>query len=103
MPLVHFLELFATWYTEWSDKNWAYPYRSVKGAKVPFRSVRMDSPLIQMFLQLPKMDIHTLAEELRSYPWEWGNLRLWRATLRNPHGALQNVRETSAVGGSSSL
>jgi len=39
-----------------------------------------------------------LLKELRSYPWEWGNLRLWRATLRNPHGALQNVRETSAVG-----
>jgi len=68
MPLVHFLELFATWYTEWSDKNWAYPYRSVKGAKVPFRSVRMDSPLIQMFLQLPKMDIHTLAERAEVVP-----------------------------------
>gem|GEM_PF-6345927 len=46
----------------------------VKGAKVPFRSVRMDSPLIQMFLQLPKMDIHTLAERAEVVPLGVGEL-----------------------------
>ena len=40
--------------------------------------------LILDIFSLKKRHIQTSAVRARSYPRDWGNLRLWRATLRNP-------------------
>lgn len=60
----------------------SFNFLGVKGVEVPSRE---GCPLTQTFYT-KKIDIYMnlWLQELGSYPRDWGNLRLWRVTLRNP-------------------